>query len=90
VITRLAIVLLCALAGAIALMWVLYAAVTGGPRFWPLARAFDRVGNVAIGGNDDKLITERAAIGAALGRRRWCLLCRLLDRVDPGHCERAN
>jgi hypothetical protein len=86
---RLAIVGLCALAALVALFWATYAAISGSPRYWPLARAFDRVGNVATGGVEEDMVTERAARGSLEGKRRWCLLCKLLDKVDPGHCTNA-
>lgn len=88
-ITRLAIAILCLFAAHVAFFWMVYAAISGSPRYWPLARSFDRVGNVATGGVENDMVTERAARGTLQGKRRWCLLCKLLDKVDPGHCARA-
>lgn len=34
-------------------------------------------------------ISARAGRGIARGRRWAVTLCRLLDRIDPGHCEAA-
>ena len=34
-------------------------------------------------------ISARAGRGVARGRRWATMLCRLLDRLDPGHCEAA-
>lgn len=34
-------------------------------------------------------ISARAGRGVASGRRWACVLCRLLDRIDPGHCAAA-
>ena len=33
----------------------------------------------------------RATLRARDGGRRWgCLLCRLLDALDPGHCDKSR
>ncbi len=46
--------------------------------------------NVAANGHEDETISSRAA-RARDGRRRWgCLLCRLLDALDSGHCDRSR
>lgn len=55
-----------------------------------IIRAFDRLGNAGLSGNDREMLSYRARIGMQAGRRRWCILCRLLDMVDRGHCDRAT
>jgi hypothetical protein len=87
---RLAIAFLCAAGGAIAWLWLLASALTGSERFWRIAIGFDQTANAAIGGSEDLTISTRAAIGARNGKRHWCVLCRLLDAIDPGHCARAE
>ena len=52
--------------------------------------AYDRLGNAASGGLSTEMITYRAARGRTEKIRNWCVLCRWLDRVDPGHCDRAR
>jgi len=83
----LVIIPLCALAALTGLIWLTLAAMHDpkGKRAWSLAEGFDRVANAAIGGLDEMTISAHA------GHRltdpeppRWaCLLCRLLDRIDP-------
>lgn len=77
-----------ALAGnAIALV----SAIFGSDRAWPVAVANDQALNAAlIGrvGSEDETISSRAGKAARAGRRWGCLLCRLLDLIDPGHCAR--
>lgn len=57
-------------------------------RAWRIAVGVDQLANVALKGSEDETISSRAAKGARRGVRHWCLLCRLLDKVDPGHCEK--
>lgn len=52
-----------------------------------VAVAFDQLANAGAGGDEDETISSRAA-KAARARVFWgCLLCGLLNRFDPGHCE---
>lgn len=59
-------------------------------RAMSIIRALDRLGNAGLSGNDREMLSYRARIGVQAGRRRWCILCRLLDVVDKGHCDRAT
>lgn len=34
-------------------------------------------------------VSARAGRGVKSGKPWACVLCRLLDRIDPGHCEAA-
>lgn len=81
--------LLCALAAVVASVWMLAAALAGSDRAWRLAVAHDQLANAAFGGDEDETISSRAGKGARRGERKWCLLCRLLDKLDPGHCEKS-
>ncbi len=44
---------------------------------------------VFLFGTSNETISERAAKARNAGRRWGCILCRLLDDVNPGHCDRA-
>lgn len=55
-----------------------------------IIRALDRLGNTGLAGSDREMLSYRAKLGVQAGRRRWCILCRLLDVVDKGHCDRAT
>lgn len=81
--------LLCQLAHLVASIWMLAAILGGSPRAWRIIVAYDRVGNAATGGQDTETISSRANRGRSEGRRSWCLLCRLLDRLDADHCKRS-
>lgn len=85
----LALWVLCLLSGVISQVWMLLAIVANSPRAWTLAVAFDQLMNAATGGDMDETISSRAARGDEAGLKRWSALCRLLDWVDPGHCQRA-
>lgn len=56
---------------------------------WRLAISWDQLFNAAANGSEDETVSSRAARARTEGRRWGCLLCRLLDRVDPGHCDRS-
>lgn len=45
--------LLCALAGALASVWMLLAVLAGSDRAWKLAIAHDQLANAAFGGDED-------------------------------------
>lgn len=49
----------------------------------------DEAANTILGGSPNETISERSAKARAAGRRWGCLLCKLLDRINPGHCDRA-
>lgn len=67
------------------------AALLGSDRAWPVAVANDQVLNAALvgkSGSEDETISSRAGKAAQSGRRWGCILCRMLDWFDPGHCAR--
>lgn len=40
-------------------------------------------------GASNETVSERAAKARNAGRRWGCVLCGLLDKVNPGHCDNA-
>ena len=78
------------LAPLLALVRYLWAMATNPGRAWGIARAFDRVFNVAANGDERETVSSRAARARDEGRRWGCVLCRLLDRLDAGHCDQAK
>lgn len=72
----------------IALLWGFVAALAGSERARRVAVGADQMLNAALGGSEDETISSRAGKGAARGIWHWCLLCRLLDWIDPRHCQR--
>jgi len=87
----LALWMLCQLAHIIASLWMLAAAIASphGRRAWTLAISYDQLINAATGGHEDETISSRAGREQRKGKRWARLLCRLLDALDPGHCERS-
>ena len=69
----------------------LIAALLGSDRAWPVAVANDQVLNAALvgrSGSEDETVSSRAGKAAQSGRRWGCILCRMLDWFDPGHCAK--
>lgn len=66
------------------------AAIVGSDRAWPVAVANDQALNAALvgkPGSEDESVSSRAGKAARKGKRWGCLLCRLLDKFDPRHCQ---
>lgn len=58
-------------------------------RFWRVMLAHDQAANAAFGGSEDETISSRAGRAARRGDRWGCVLCKLLDKVDPDHCKKS-
>lgn len=69
----------CALVGAVSLVWMLAAIVSGSDRAWTLILAYDQVGNATTGGSIDEMLSSRAWRAARDGKRWGRVLCRVLD-----------
>ena len=63
--------------------------VAGSKRGLRILLAYDRLGNVATGGEDEETISSRANRGRLAGIRGWCILCRILDWFDKDHCAKS-
>lgn len=83
--------LMCLAASVFAALRMLYAIAVNPKRAWVLAVAHDQLANAAANGDPDETISSRANRSRSEGRRWGCLLCRLLDAIDPpDHCKRAD
>lgn len=51
--------------------------------------ALDRRLNEKLGGNPEETVSERLAKARNEGKWEGKVGCALLDRYDPGHCDRA-
>jgi hypothetical protein len=80
---------LCQVAHVVASVWMLLAALAGSPRAWRLAIGYDQLANAAFGGSEDETISSRAYKASLRGRRWGCVLCRVLHKLDPNHCEKS-
>ncbi|WP_374353714.1 hypothetical protein [Chitinimonas sp.] len=66
-------------------------ALLGSPdRAMNTAIGNDQALNAALGGSPDETLSSRANRARAEGRRWGCLLCRLLDRIQPNHCRDSS
>jgi hypothetical protein len=77
------------LASVLALLFALGQIIAGSPRAIRVFVGADQTLNAAIGGNEDETISSRAGKGAREGIWRYCMLCRLLNLIDPNHCEKS-
>jgi hypothetical protein len=51
--------------------------------------AVDQLLNVVFGGHEDETVSSRIAKDRRRGRKFACILCRVLDWLDPHHCEKS-
>jgi hypothetical protein len=49
----------------------------------------DQALNTLAAGSPNETISERSAKARNAGRKWGCVLCSLLDKVNPGHCDNA-
>jgi len=82
------IALACQVAHLVASLWMLFAFIRSPTRYWRIVLGYDHLGNALTGGEPNELISTRANRARKEGRRWGCVLCKLLDRIDPGHCAR--
>jgi len=45
--------------------------------------------NTIFGGSPNETVSERAAKARNAGSKWGCVLCRLLNWINPGHCDNA-
>lgn len=55
---------------------------------WNLLVALDQLANTIIGGHPDETISSNMGKRARKGERLGILACKVLNFIDPGHCER--
>lgn len=63
----------------------------GSDRARPVTVANDQALNAALvgkPGSEDETVSSNAGKAARRGRRWGCVLCRMIDWFDPGHCAR--
>lgn len=67
------------------------AAIVGSDRARHVAVANDQALSAALiglAGSEDETISSLAGKAARKGMAWGCILCCLLDKIDPGHCQR--
>jgi hypothetical protein len=60
-----------------------------GQYFLNFAILIDEAFNTLAGGSPNETISERAAKARNAGRTWGCVLCRVLNWINPGHCDTA-
>jgi hypothetical protein len=88
-ITRLILWFIALIGGNLAMVFSFFQVLVGTTRGMRVIIAQDQAANAALGGSEDETISSRAAKAARRGDRWGCVLCRMLDRLDRGHCERV-
>lgn len=60
--------------------------------FWNVFIGLDQLANAILGGDPDETISSRlgkyVARNAETNNLAW-LICWVLDKIDPGHCQRS-
>lgn len=85
-----------ALVGLIAVMqivmlpWLLVLAALAHRRAERTMMAYDQALNALTGGHEDETVSSRAARARDRGRRWGCVLCGVLDWLDPDHCNKSR
>ena len=61
------------------------------PQEWMknIAIGIDQLGNAILRGDPDETISSRSAKARNNGKIWGCVLCRLLDWLDPNHCNNS-
>lgn len=57
--------------------------------FFRIAKALDQLLNTIFGGNEDELLSSRAAKARINGKKWGCYLCKVLDALDRDHCAKS-
>jgi hypothetical protein len=83
----LAIFLICILASTYILLRMLYCIFRNPQKAWIQAITIDRSMNVAANGDPDETISSRANRSRKEEGKWGCRLCRILDWLDPDHCN---
>lgn len=75
----------------IAIVWMLACIIfmPYGPRPMHIAIGFDQLANAATGGSEDETISSRAGRLKREGNGWACVLCKVLDALDRGHCDKS-
>lgn len=78
-------------ANILAVAWLVPSIIfaPNGSRAWKIIVAYDMLANASTGGDDGETVSARAYKASLNGNKYGCLLCKLLDRLQPNHCENS-
>lgn len=79
---------LCIVGDLISTFWMIIAAFGNSKRFMKIAVAKDESYNATFGGDGNETISKRAARAQVRGDKWGCILCKILDKLDPDHCKK--
>ena len=71
------------------LIWAFFAMFSSSERFVQIAIMKDETFNTSVGGNRNETLSSRSARAQLRGERWGCVLCKILDRIDKGHCQKS-
>jgi len=76
---------------AISVLWLIPAILFSpyGTHAWKIIVAYDMLANASMGGDDGETVSSRAYKASLQGNRYGCWLCKLLDWLQPDHCENS-
>lgn len=72
------------------LPWLLVLCALAHRRGERAMMAYDQALNALTGGSEDETISSRAARARDRGKRWGCVLCGVLDWLDPNHCSKSR
>ena len=77
------------LANVIAIPWLIVSILISpyGDRAWIIIKAYDTLANATTGGKLGETISARAYQESLKGNKYGCWLCKVLDWLQPNHCE---
>jgi len=56
---------------------------------WNILISIDQFFNTLFGGNPDETISSRAGKARRNGKKWGKVLCTVLDKIDPDHCNKS-
>lgn len=59
-------------------------------RAFEILKGYDLLANPVFNGVAGEYISQRANRGRQEGSHWACVLCRMLDKLDPGHCSQFD
>lgn len=57
---------------------------------WNFLVSIDQLLNTILGGDPDETVSSRAAKARDSGKKWGKVVCSVLDRIDPEHCEESK
>lgn len=78
--------LICQLVALYGVIRMLHSVFMNRERAFAIARTYDYLGNALANDMTFQPMSLRSAKAQRDGKRWGCWMCKMLDKVDPGHC----